>query len=132
MPKTTPGTEAPIAPELIAPTYVAPRKTIERQGARSEPYTRRYPQVRGGICEFCGVIDKNTPAEFQYKLCPHFREMGTLRCSYCDESKNPDDIVYHSILNVAESPDNPNSIIVWCNAYTCSDAHIKRFKRSRA
>lgn len=104
---------------------------IERQGARTVPVTRRLPQVRGGICEFCGVIDKNVPSEHQYKLCPHYREIGQLRCSYCDESKNPDDIVYHSVLNVAGHPDNPDKLIVWCNAYTCSQKHEKRFVASK-
>lgn len=105
-------------------------KTIERQGSRTEPYTRRLPQVRGGICEFCGVIDPSVPSEQQYKLCPHFRGMQ-LRCSYCDETKNPDEIVGHSTLNVAEHPDNPDKLIVWCDSYSCSRAHESRFRVSR-
>lgn len=111
--------------EPQAVKQVAP--TIERQGSRTVPVTRRWPQVRGGICEKCGVMDKNIRSEDQYKLCEHFREIGQLRCSYCDETKNPDDIIYHSVLNIASHPDNPDKLIVWCNSYECSRKHEKRF-----
>lgn len=129
-----PTDEAVIASEpQPAPVYQAPAprpKTIERQGSQSEPYTRRWPQVRGGICEFCGVLDSNTPSEYQYKLCPHYRGME-LRCSYCDATKNPDEVVYHAALNIAEHPDNPDKLIVWCDAYTCSEKHLARFQKNR-
>lgn len=140
MNKKTPTTERQEAPDTEVlmsapvPQYVPPaprQKTVERQGVRSEPYTRRYPQVRGGTCEYCGVLDVNVPAEHQYKLCGHFRGMGELRCSYCDESKDPTDIIGHSILNIAEHPDNPDSLVVWCNSYDCSRRHEARFKRAR-
>lgn len=118
------------APEPVVYQAPAPRpKTIERQGARSEPYTQRYPQVRGGICEFCGVLDPRVSSEFQYKLCPHYRGME-LRCSYCDETKNPDEVVYHANMNVAAHPDNPDKLIVWCDSYECSRKHEARFKRN--
>ena len=131
--KSNPGTEPLIAPEPEAPVATQPvivqpkPPTIERQGGRTVPVTRRWPQVRGGICEFCGTLDKNVRSEDQYKLCPHFREIGQLRCSYCDESKNPDDVIYHSVLNIAAHPDNPDKLIVWCNSYECSRKHEKRF-----
>ena len=130
MKKENPGTVPQMAPEPEAPVVqVAQPKppTIERQGGRTVPVTRRWPQVRGGICEFCGIMDKNVRSEDQYKLCPHFREIGQLRCSYCDESKNPDDVIYHSVLNIAAHPDNPDKLIVWCNSYECSRKHEKRF-----
>lgn len=111
-------------------TYTPPQLTVERQGAKSEPYTRYFPQVRGGICEFCGVLDPNTPSEFQYKLCPHFRGLN-LRCSYCDETKNPDEVVYHAVLNIHAHPLNPNTLIVVCNETKCTDAHLKRFQLAR-
>lgn len=132
------ATERDMAPDTTAavveppPVYVppAPRQMrVERQGSRSEPYTRRFPQVRGGTCEYCGVLDPNTPAQYQYKLCPHYRGMD-LRCTYCPENKNPDDVVYHSSLNIAEHPDNPGLLVVWCDSYECSRAHEQRFKRA--
>lgn len=130
------GTEPFNAPEVqalaVEMPYVPPRpKTIERQGQRSEPYTRRYPQVRGGICEFCGVLDNKVASEFQYQLCPHFRGIGELRCSYCDESVDPTSVVLHAVLNIAEHPDDSSKLVVWCNSYECSRKHEARFKRNK-
>lgn len=104
--------------------------TIERQGSRSEPFTRYYPQVRGGVCEHCGVLDKNVPSEFQYKLCPHFRGMQ-LQCSYCDASKNPDEVIGHGTLNIHSHPDNPDKLVVVCDSFTCSEKHLARFQKAR-
>lgn len=134
--ETTPLTEQQPAPETSKPTvaYTPPRAremNVERQGSRSEPYTRRFPQVRGGVCEFCGVLDKNVPSQFQYKLCPHYRGMS-LRCSYCPENKDPDETVYHEVLQIAEHPDKPSTLIVWCGSYDCSKAHEQRFRRNTA
>lgn len=130
-----PATEREPAPETVVyqPVYVppiAPRQMhVERQGSQSEPYTQRFPQIRGGVCEFCGVLDKNVPSQFQYKLCPHYRGLQA-RCTYCPENKDPDDVVYHAAMNVASHPENPSTLIMWCDSYECSRAHEKRFKRS--
>lgn len=128
---SAPVTVATVVPE--APVYTpppAPRQMrVERQGSQSEPYTRRFPQIRGGVCEFCGIIDRNTPSQFQYKLCPHYRGMEA-RCTYCAETKDPEDVVYHADMNVAEHPDRPGMLIMWCNSYECSRAHEKRFRRN--
>jgi hypothetical protein len=127
-------TDGAVNPAPVTQAYVppAPRLKIERQGQRAEPYSERLPQVRGGICEFCGVIDRNVPSEHQYKLCGHFRDIGQLRCSYCDETKNPDDVVGHSVMNNAKHPDNPTVLISWCDSYNCSKAHEQRFKRNQS
>ena len=117
-------------PEPVATPPPARVKTVERQGVQAVPFTRRYPQVRGGICEWCGVMDNKIPSQFQYKLCPHFRGME-LRCSYCDEAKDPDEVIGHATLNVAEHPDNPDKLVVWCNSYTCSGKHEARFDTSK-
>src|SRR3990167_5410111 len=121
---TSPATERVTAPVTSAPVqptqWVMPRqKTLERQGDVSAPYSKRYPQVRGGICEYCGVIDANQPSQYQYKLCPHYRGMQ-LRCTYCPQDKDSDDVIYHADLNIAEHPDDPNTIIAWCDSYDCS------------
>lgn len=127
--------EAPVVPPQVVyqpPPPPQPRQMrVERQGAKSEPYTQRFPQVRGGICEYCGVLDPNVQSQNQYKLCGHYRGMQ-LRCSYCPETKDPDEVVYHSNLNIASHPDNPNTLIVWCDSFNCSDAHLKRFQRAKA
>lgn len=128
-----PATERVPAPVTeVAVAYVPPQPRqmqVERQGEASSPYSRRFPEVRGGICEYCGVIDGNQPSEYQYKLCGHYRGMQ-LRCSYCPASKDPDDVINHTVLKIAEHPDNPNKLVVWCDSYDCSRAHEKRFNRA--
>jgi len=137
MEKNESGTEPQKAPEteaqpVVAPTP-APRRTLERHGSRAVPVTRRLPQVRGGVCEYCGIIDNKVPSQFQYKLCPHFREIveslggGPIRCSYCDANKDPDEVIGFSKMNIAEHPDRPGTFIAWCDQYKCSRAHEQRF-----
>lgn len=106
----------------------ATTRRIERQGSSSESYSERYPQVRGGVCEFCGILDPNVPSESQYKLCPHFRGIGELGCTYCPDTKNQVEVVGHSTLNVAVHPDNPDKLVVWCDSFECSGKHLARFK----
>ncbi len=125
----SPATERVPAP-ATGQQWVMPRqKVVERQGDVSAPSVNFFPQVRGGICEFCGVIDPNQPSQYQYKLCPHYRGMQ-LRCTYCPQTKDTDDVIIHSTLRVAEHPDNPNKLVVWCNSYDCSKKHIERFTNS--
>jgi len=109
----------------------APRhqRQVERQGVQAVPFVQRLPQVRGGVCEFCGILDKNVPSEQQYKLCPHYRGLN-LRCSYCDETKDPEEIIGHAVLNVYEHPDNPDKLVVVCDSYTCTQKHEARFRTS--
>lgn len=124
--------ESPATERVTAPVteWVMPRqKTLERQGDATAAYSVRYPQVRGGICEYCGVMDPNQPSQYQYKLCPHYRGMQ-LRCTYCPATKDSDDVIYHADLNIAEHPDNPDKLVVWCNSYDCSKKHLERFKVS--
>src|SRR3990167_7344483 len=102
------------------------KRTLERQGATTEAVTARLPEIRGGVCEFCGVLDGNVPAQFQYQLCPHFRGLGEMRCSYCDEAKNPTDVILKANLKVAAHPDHPSKLVVWCDSFECSDKHLKR------
>lgn len=130
-----PATERETAPETVQAVAAqvpqsAPRQMqVERQGTGTSAVSRRFPQVRGGICEYCGVLDPNVPSQYQYKLCGHYRGMQ-LNCTYCPENKDSDDVIYHSDLNIAEHPDNPNKLVVWCNSYDCARAHEARFKRA--
>jgi len=104
------------------------QKVIERKGAVSVPYVHRYPQVIGGVCEFCGVMDPSKPSQVQYTLCPHYKSMQ-LQCSYCDESKDPDEVIYRSTLNVYDSPINSGELVVCCDSFTCTGKHQARFQR---
>lgn len=127
-----PPTERVQAPVTYTPPPPVPKQMrVERQGSHSEALAHRYPQIRGGTCEFCGVLDPNVEAKYQYKLCPHYRGMDA-RCTYCPESKDPEDVVYHETLNVMEPLDNPGTLIMWCGSYNCSQAHLKRFRRTMA
>lgn len=123
------GTEPQNAPAPVPQQeYIQARNlTVERQGQGSAQYSERFPQVRGGVCEFCGIQDPLVAAEHQYKMCPHYRGM-MLRCSYCDETKNPDEVAGKSVLNVAKHPDNPSKLVVWCDSFSCSEKHLARFK----
>ncbi len=105
--------------------------TIERQGRQGVPMVRRYPEVRGGICEFCGVINPSKPSTEQYKLCPHFKDIGELRCSYCDATKNPEEVIYKSVMNTYEHPDNPAKLVVVCDNFTCIQKHQERFQTAK-
>lgn len=127
-----PITGNPTAPQntpVAQPVYRP--KRIERQGGVNAVSTQRWPVVRGGVCDFCGVLDPSLPSTEQYKLCPHFRDIGQLACSYCDASKDPNEVIYHSRINVAGHPADPNTLVVWCDSYNCSKAHEARFKVSQ-
>lgn len=105
---------------------------MERQGSHTVGVSRRLPQVRGGVCEYCGIIDPAVDSQYQYKLCPHFRGMQGegLRCTYCPAEKNPDEVVRNSAMNIAEHPDKPGVLVAWCGSYDCSAKHLERFKVS--
>src|SRR3990167_5503664 len=91
---------------------------IERKGQKTVPIVPHLPQVRGGVCDHCGILDPNVPSEFQYKLCPHYRGVE-LRCSYCDDTKDPVEVNRKTILSVAHHPEK-DEWVVWCNTYECS------------
>jgi hypothetical protein len=116
----------------MTPNYSAqPREMrLERQGADTVPMSRRFPQIRGGQCEFCGVIDPHQPADLQYKLCSHYRGMEA-KCVYCPREKDQHEVVRISKLNVAEHPYQAGVLIMWCNSTECSKKHLERFKISQ-
>lgn len=124
----SPATERVPAP--ATQQYINPRNMqIERVGNFDSGVTVEWPKVRGGICEWCGVLDPQTPSQYQYKLCPHYRGQ-TLACSYCPTTKDIDDVNYHSSLRVLTHPDKPNTLIVHCDAYECLKKHEEKWKRS--
>jgi len=108
-------------------------RQMERQGDTTVPYTVMYPLIKGGQCDFCGTLDRNQPAGMQYKLCPHFRGMGDVRCSYCDASKDPKEVIGRSIMKVHDHPTDRDElgrpkIIAVCDSYECSTKHRARFE----
>ena len=133
--ETVGATERVVAPETVAPVYVQPpviqprQLRVERAGDQSEPLVHHFPQVRGGVCAWCGVLDPNTPSQYQYKLCPHYRGQN-LRCSYCPPEKDPDEVVRSTKLEVVEHPTQPGVMIVVCSSYECEKKHQERFRIS--
>lgn len=105
---------------------------MARPGESSAPMSRRFPEIRGGTCEACGVIDKNFPGDQQYKLCPHyarFKNVG-LRCTFCKDGEDHDEVVRASRMLVMEDPYIPNSLIMHCGKYECQKKFEKRFNIS--
>lgn len=111
------------------PNYSSQPKNMRLtpRGASSAPMSRRFPEVRGGQCEFCGTLDPYQPGDMQYKLCPHYRGMD-LKCVYCPMNKDQEEVVRNSTLNVAEHPYRPGELIIWCKSFECSKAHETAFK----
>lgn len=118
-------------PGTATPNVQVPRQMrLEREGVETVPMSRRFPQIRAGQCEYCGVMDPQYPAHLQYKLCPHYRGMEA-KCVYCPRDKDQVEVVRISTLNVAEHPYQPGTLLMWCNATECAGKHIKRFQISR-
>ena len=102
---------------------------LSRPGESSAPMSRRFPEIRGGICEYCGVIDPNQPGQVQYKLCPHysrFKDTG-LRCTFCKEGDDHDEVIRSSRMLVMEDPYLPGNLITKCGKYECEVKFEKRF-----
>lgn len=91
--------------------------------------THRYPEVRGGICEWCGVLDPFTDSIDQYKLCPHFRNMQ-LACSYCPMQVDQNEVIRRTVMRIQDSPENPNELVVWCDNFECAQKHLARYQKN--
>lgn len=88
-------------------------------GESSEIQTRIFPTIYGGVCEACGVIDNNYPGHVQYKFCPHYKGMN-MKCSFCKESADHDDIVRMSKMLVKEDPYSPGRLVTLCGSFECT------------
>lgn len=109
-----------------------PPRMSERRGGRTVPYTKMYTLIKGGQCDACGTLDKDQPAIYQYKLCPHFRSMGDIACTYCDASKDPNEVNRYSTLKIHDHPYEKDpygrpTLVVVCDSYECSTKHTARF-----
>jgi hypothetical protein len=124
-------TPANVGQNVQLPNYSSqPRNMrLTPRGATSSPVSRVFPQVRGGQCEFCGTLDPHQPGDLQYKLCPHYRGMN-LKCVYCPDHKDQDEVVRNSTLNVREHPYRHGELLVWCGSFECSKRHLEAFKQS--
>jgi hypothetical protein len=112
-------------------TMVQPLRETEKKGGVTQQFTRVYPRVKGGTCEKCGVIDKNAPAEYQYKLCEHYRGLN-LECSYCEASKDQKEVTRISDFYVYDHPAKRDSfgrpvLGVVCDSFTCQNSFNVEF-----
>lgn len=113
-------------------TVQPPRQTERIEGVMAQ-YTRVYPKIYGGICEKCGVLDKDAPSTHQYKLCEHYRGME-LNCSYCDPTKDSTEVTRISKLYVYDHPYKKDSygrpvLGVVCDSYNCQAQFNEEFRR---
>lgn len=110
------------------PQYASlPRQMqLSPRGVSSEPVSRRFPDIIAGVCEFCGIIDKRQPGEYQYKLCPHYRGMD-MRCNYCPLTENQEEVVRGRTIKVAEDPFRPGVLVTWCNSTECGKKHRQKY-----
>ena len=118
-------------PNVNMPNYSnQPRNMkLTPRGASNVPFSRVFPKILGGTCEFCGTLDPYQPGQYQYKLCPHYRGME-LKCVYCPQTKDQEEVVRNSTLNVREHPYRPGELLVWCQAFECLKKHEQAFKTS--
>ncbi len=103
-----------------------PLRETEKKGGVMGLYTRIDPRIYGGICEKCGVLDKNQESEYQYKLCEHYRGLN-LECSYCDPTKDQREVTRISQLYVYDHPFKKDQygrpvLGVVCDSFTCQNA----------
>lgn len=103
---------------------VSNRETARKGGVMGFS-TRVYPYVYGGLCEKCGIVDKNQPSHLQYKLCEHYRGLS-LECNYCESTKDQNEVARISKLYVYDHPSIRDSkgepvLGVVCDSFTCQN-----------
>lgn len=108
---------------------------FERTGSKSVVMTKKYPDITGGVCDFCGVRDNLQASEVQYELghvpnCPYTAIGGIhdIRCSYCPDEVNPIEVIKQRKLLVFASPERPGELLAVCDNYTCQGKHQKRYQ----
>lgn len=92
---------------------------LTKPGEANVLQSRRFPTIYGGVCEACGVIDPNYPGEEQYKLCPHYKGRD-MKCVFCKESADHDEVIRMSTLLVKEDPYAPGHLVTLCGSYECT------------
>jgi hypothetical protein len=108
-----------------------PLRETARKGGVMGFSTRRYPKIYGGQCEYCGVVDKNQPSQYQYKLCEHYRGLS-LECNYCEPTKDQNEVARISQLFVFDHPTQKDTmgrpvLGVVCDSFTCQDQFNREY-----
>lgn len=92
---------------------------LTRPGESSGLVSRRFPWILGGVCEECGIVDSNYPGSEQYKLCKHYQGRD-MKCVFCKESADHDEVIRMSSLKVIEDPYAPGHLVTLCGSYDCT------------
>lgn len=99
---------------------------FSRPGESNNLYVTTYPRIVGGTCEHCGVIDPNYPGSVQYKLCQHYKGME-MKCVFCKENADHDDVVRQSTMKVIEDPYRPGHLVTLCGSYECTRKYEQKY-----
>lgn len=119
-----------ISPEIAqeaTPEVKVPKFKVERKATPLVPSAKKYPDIRAGICEFCGILDKNVPIDKQYTICPHYQGVDIF-CTYCGKSE---DIIKDRALHIYELDEDPGKLVIVCDDYACRNKHNQRFNLGR-
>lgn len=103
---------------------------IGRSGESTTLASRSFPEIRGGICEYCGVINPSYPGDIQYKFCPHYAGME-MKCSFCKESADHPNVVRMSKMLVREDPYAPGQLVTLCGSYECTKKFEQKYHLTR-
>lgn len=82
---------------------------------KSTPDAIRHPDIRAGVCEFCGQ---------HHTDCQHYKGVD-IYCTYCGRR----DIISSRSLKVYSLKSNPKQLIIVCDDFGCSNSHINRFTK---
>ena len=121
--------ELPAVPAVAEPV---PLRTfhVDRKVESGYPGAKKLPTVRGGICEFCGVLDNKVAAHLQFTLCPHYEGVD-LKCTYCPPESDWKHVLSKRKLQIFEFPEGSGNLVVVCDDISCRDKHKKRFQVGR-
>lgn len=100
--------------------------TLTPPGSSSGLRTRFFPRIIGGTCEECGVIDNNYPGNVQYKFCKHYKSRD-MKCVFCKESADHEDVIRMSEMLVMEDPYSPGSLVTLCKSYECTKKFEEKY-----
>ncbi len=117
------------AEEMVEETVSEPlpKFKVERKATPLVPSAKRHPDIRAGICEFCGLLDKKVPLDKQYTICPHYNDVDIF-CTYCGKGE---EIIKDRALHIYELDDEPGKLIIVCDDYQCRNKHNQRFNLGR-
>lgn len=107
---TTIATEEPLSKDALEKEI---QKRAEIFAEKMVPAATKHPEIRAGICEFCGE---------SYRTCKHYSGID-IYCTYCGRR----DIILSRSLKIFSRNDTPNQLIIVCEDYKCTDAHLNRF-----